>query len=196
MCDLVESWGEGGRERMGRWAMRGGVQAIYLSRERGVREQNYLHQLERFSAPWDTGVYGEGGGIIDPMLTIEVDDLCWDPGASILGAYEEHSMIDVCAICNSDDIQRSSGYPPPILYSDDYESWSQRIRLYVRGKENGLQILQSIDQGTSVCLEPQGKHSEPTPEGCSFWTKRPSTYAYLSDTEKETIRCRFPSHQY
>ncbi|GJR22928.1 hypothetical protein Tco_0971455 [Tanacetum coccineum] len=36
---------------------------------------------------------------------------------------------------------------PPMLDRTDYESWLQRIRLYCRGKENGLQILQSIDEG-------------------------------------------------
>ncbi|GKF03901.1 hypothetical protein Tco_0034569 [Tanacetum coccineum] len=34
-----------------------------------------------------------------------------------------------------------------MLDRTDYESWSQLICLYCRGKENGLQILQSIDQG-------------------------------------------------
>ncbi|GJY43508.1 hypothetical protein Tco_0431721 [Tanacetum coccineum] len=49
---------------------------------------------------------------------------------------------------NSDDIQAAgSDTRPPMLDRTDCESWSQRIRLYCRGKENGLQILQSIDQG-------------------------------------------------
>ncbi|GJX82486.1 hypothetical protein Tco_0331967 [Tanacetum coccineum] len=49
---------------------------------------------------------------------------------------------------NSDDIQAAgSDTRPPMLDRTDYESWSQRIRLYCRGKENGLHILQSIDQG-------------------------------------------------
>ncbi|GJW32720.1 retrovirus-related pol polyprotein from transposon TNT 1-94 [Tanacetum coccineum] len=49
---------------------------------------------------------------------------------------------------NSDDIQAAgSDTRPPMLDRTDYESWSQRIRLYYRGKENGLHILQSIDQG-------------------------------------------------
>ncbi|GJT63963.1 retrovirus-related pol polyprotein from transposon TNT 1-94, partial [Tanacetum coccineum] len=49
---------------------------------------------------------------------------------------------------NSDDIQAAvSDTRPPMLDRIDYESWSQQIRLYYRGKENGLQILQSIDQG-------------------------------------------------
>ncbi|GJU88897.1 hypothetical protein Tco_1301320 [Tanacetum coccineum] len=49
---------------------------------------------------------------------------------------------------NLDDIQAAgSDTRPPMLDRTDYESWSQRIRLYYRGKENGLQILQLIDQG-------------------------------------------------
>ncbi|GJR21805.1 hypothetical protein Tco_0970332 [Tanacetum coccineum] len=49
---------------------------------------------------------------------------------------------------NLGDIQAAgSDTRPPMLDRTDYESWSQRIRLYCRGKENGLQILQSIDQG-------------------------------------------------
>ncbi|GJW75270.1 hypothetical protein Tco_0134640 [Tanacetum coccineum] len=49
---------------------------------------------------------------------------------------------------NSDDIQAvGSDTRPPMLDRTDYESWSQRIRLYCRGKENRVYILQSIDQG-------------------------------------------------
>ncbi|GJZ15037.1 retrovirus-related pol polyprotein from transposon TNT 1-94 [Tanacetum coccineum] len=48
---------------------------------------------------------------------------------------------------NSDDIQVvGSDTRPPMLDRTDYESWSQRIWLYCRGKENGVYILQSIDQ--------------------------------------------------
>ncbi|GKC27594.1 retrovirus-related pol polyprotein from transposon TNT 1-94 [Tanacetum coccineum] len=49
---------------------------------------------------------------------------------------------------NSDDIQAAdSDTRPPMLDRTDYDSWSQRIRLYCRGKENGIYILQSIDHG-------------------------------------------------
>ncbi|GJV18367.1 hypothetical protein Tco_1367387 [Tanacetum coccineum] len=34
-----------------------------------------------------------------------------------------------------------------MLDRTDYDSWSQRIRLYCRGKENRIYILQSIDHG-------------------------------------------------
>ncbi|GKD92672.1 hypothetical protein Tco_1372509, partial [Tanacetum coccineum] len=87
---------------------------------------------------------------------------------------------------NSDDIQ-AAGFDtrPPMLDRTDYESWSQRIRLYCRGKENGLQILQSIDQGpfelgtTRITLGT-------TPEGgVLLGPERPRTYEDLSDTEKK-----------
>ncbi|GJU55531.1 retrovirus-related pol polyprotein from transposon TNT 1-94 [Tanacetum coccineum] len=49
---------------------------------------------------------------------------------------------------NSDDIQAvGSDTRPPMLDRTDYDSWSQRILLYYRGKENGIYILQSIDHG-------------------------------------------------
>nr|GEZ03524.1 hypothetical protein [Tanacetum cinerariifolium] len=34
-----------------------------------------------------------------------------------------------------------------MLDRTDYDSWSQRIRLYCRGKENGIYIIQSINHG-------------------------------------------------
>ncbi|GKB24152.1 retrovirus-related pol polyprotein from transposon TNT 1-94 [Tanacetum coccineum] len=48
----------------------------------------------------------------------------------------------------SEDIQ-SVGFDtrPPMLDRSDFESWQQRIRLYFLGKENGENILQSIDEG-------------------------------------------------
>nr|GEU86510.1 retrovirus-related Pol polyprotein from transposon TNT 1-94 [Tanacetum cinerariifolium] len=36
---------------------------------------------------------------------------------------------------------------PPILDRTDFASWKQRIRLYCQGKENGVNILKSIDEG-------------------------------------------------
>nr|GEV52672.1 integrase, catalytic region, zinc finger, CCHC-type, peptidase aspartic, catalytic [Tanacetum cinerariifolium] len=36
---------------------------------------------------------------------------------------------------------------PPMLDRTDFASWKQRIRLYCRGKENGVNILKSIDEG-------------------------------------------------
>nr|GEX89088.1 hypothetical protein [Tanacetum cinerariifolium] len=48
----------------------------------------------------------------------------------------------------SKDIQcAGSDTQPPMLDRTDFASWQQRIRLYCRGKENGVKILKSIDEG-------------------------------------------------
>ncbi|GJW50212.1 hypothetical protein Tco_0091563 [Tanacetum coccineum] len=48
----------------------------------------------------------------------------------------------------SEDIQCAcSDTRPPMLDRTDFASWKQRIRLYCRGKENGVNILKSIDEG-------------------------------------------------
>ncbi|GKD25761.1 hypothetical protein Tco_1231975 [Tanacetum coccineum] len=48
----------------------------------------------------------------------------------------------------SEDIQcAGSDTRPPMLDRTDFASWQQRIRLYCWGKENGVNILKSIDEG-------------------------------------------------
>ncbi|GJY60427.1 retrovirus-related pol polyprotein from transposon TNT 1-94, partial [Tanacetum coccineum] len=48
----------------------------------------------------------------------------------------------------SEDIQcAGSDSRPPMLDRTDFASWQQRIRLYCQGKENGVNILKSIDEG-------------------------------------------------
>nr|GEV00401.1 hypothetical protein [Tanacetum cinerariifolium] len=48
----------------------------------------------------------------------------------------------------SEDIQcAGSDTRPPMLDRTDFASWKQRIRLYYRGKENGINILKSINEG-------------------------------------------------
>ncbi|GJS06585.1 hypothetical protein Tco_0363381 [Tanacetum coccineum] len=87
---------------------------------------------------------------------------------------------------NSDDIQAAgSDTRPPMLDRTDYESWSQRIRLYFRGKENGVYILQSIDQcpfQLGVTRDTLGT----TPEGgVLLGPERARTYDDLNDNEKK-----------
>ncbi|GJV05794.1 hypothetical protein Tco_1343450 [Tanacetum coccineum] len=87
---------------------------------------------------------------------------------------------------NLNDIQATgSDTHPPMLDRIDYESWSQRIQLYCRGKENGLQILQWIDQGPFE-LGTTRDTLGTTPEGgVLLGPERPHTYEDLSDTEKK-----------
>nr|GEX73158.1 hypothetical protein [Tanacetum cinerariifolium] len=48
----------------------------------------------------------------------------------------------------SKDIQcASSDTRPPMIDRTNFASWQQRTRLYCRGKENGVNILKSIDEG-------------------------------------------------
>nr|GEV07568.1 hypothetical protein [Tanacetum cinerariifolium] len=48
----------------------------------------------------------------------------------------------------SEDIQcTGSDTRPPMLDRTDFASWQQRIRLNCRGKDNGVNILKSIDEG-------------------------------------------------
>ncbi|GKB73398.1 integrase, catalytic region, zinc finger, CCHC-type containing protein [Tanacetum coccineum] len=87
---------------------------------------------------------------------------------------------------NSDDIQAAgSDTRPPMLDRTDCESWSQRIRLYCRGKENGLQILQSIDQGPFELGTTRDTLGTTLEGGVLLGPERPRTYEDLSDTEKK-----------
>ncbi|GJZ13858.1 hypothetical protein Tco_0549088 [Tanacetum coccineum] len=89
---------------------------------------------------------------------------------------------------NSDDIQAAgSNTRHPMLDRTDYESWSQRIWLYCRGKENGVYILQSIDQGPfqlGVTRDTLGT----TLRGVFLDRKGSETYDDLK-TMKRNIRC-------
>ncbi|GJS80297.1 hypothetical protein Tco_0730178 [Tanacetum coccineum] len=87
---------------------------------------------------------------------------------------------------NSDDIQAAgSDTRPPMLDRTDYESWSQRIWLYCRGKENGIYILQSIDHGPFE-LGTTRDTLGTTPEGgVLLGPERPRTYDDLNDNDKK-----------
>ncbi|GJU14745.1 hypothetical protein Tco_1142711 [Tanacetum coccineum] len=68
----------------------------------------------------------------------------------------------------SEDIQCvGSDTRPPMLDKTDFASWQQRIRLYCRGKENGVNILKSIDEGpfqmgTTRVIVAEGTEGSPT----------------------------------
>nr|GEU29825.1 hypothetical protein [Tanacetum cinerariifolium] len=62
----------------------------------------------------------------------------------------------------SEDIQcDGSDTQPPMLDRTDFASWQQHIRLYCRGKENGVNILKLIDEGPFQ----MGTVREPLAEG-------------------------------
>nr|GEZ06959.1 integrase, catalytic region, zinc finger, CCHC-type, peptidase aspartic, catalytic [Tanacetum cinerariifolium] len=68
----------------------------------------------------------------------------------------------------SEDIQcAGSDTRPPMLDRTDFASWQQRIRLYCRVKDNGVNILKSIDEGPyklGTFRETLAKSTEGTPQ--------------------------------
>ncbi|GKA04214.1 hypothetical protein Tco_0676995 [Tanacetum coccineum] len=86
----------------------------------------------------------------------------------------------------SEDIQcAGSDTRPPMLDRTDFASWQQRIRLYCRGKENGVNILKSIDEGPFQ----MGTFRETLAEGnegaLHLGPERPRVYSDLSPEDKE-----------
>ncbi|GJU42539.1 hypothetical protein Tco_1195496 [Tanacetum coccineum] len=77
----------------------------------------------------------------------------------------------------------SSDTRPPMLDRTDFASWQQRIRLYCRGKENGVNILKSIDERTFQI----GTFWETLAEGTegALGLERPRVYSDLSPKDKE-----------
>nr|GEX59341.1 retrovirus-related Pol polyprotein from transposon TNT 1-94 [Tanacetum cinerariifolium] len=86
----------------------------------------------------------------------------------------------------SEDIQ-CAGFDtrPPMLDMTDFASWQQRIRLYRRGTENGVNILKSIDEGPFQ----MGTFRETLAEGeegaLHLGLERPRVYSDLSPKDKE-----------
>ncbi|GKD85180.1 hypothetical protein Tco_1356334 [Tanacetum coccineum] len=86
----------------------------------------------------------------------------------------------------SEDIQCvGSNTRPPMLDRTDFASWQQRIRLYCRGKENGVNILKSIDEGPFQI----GTFRETLVEGSEgalhLGPERPLVYSNLLPEDKE-----------
>nr|GEU41871.1 integrase, catalytic region, zinc finger, CCHC-type, peptidase aspartic, catalytic [Tanacetum cinerariifolium] len=103
--------------------------------------------------------------------------------------YNPSEIIDLDHFYDSmatlfEDIQRASfDTRPPMLDRSTFESWQQRICLYCLGKENGENILQSIDEGPFK----MGKFRETLAEGVLH--QRPERDRVFFDlTPEETKR--------
>ncbi|GKA09015.1 hypothetical protein Tco_0688346 [Tanacetum coccineum] len=86
----------------------------------------------------------------------------------------------------SEDIQcAGSDTRPPMLDKADFASWQQRIRLYCRGKENGVNILKSIDEGPFQMGTTRVIVAEGTEGSLNLGPERPRVYSDLSQDEKD-----------
>nr|GEU89559.1 hypothetical protein [Tanacetum cinerariifolium] len=72
-----------------------------------------------------------------------------------------------------------------MLDRTDFASWQQRIRLYCRGKENGVNILKSIDEGPYQMGTVQETLAESTEGAPQFGPERPRVYSDLTPEEKD-----------
>ena len=86
----------------------------------------------------------------------------------------------------AEDVQAAgSDTRPPMLDRTDYDSWAQRIRLYCLGKDNGVNILKSIDEGpyrVETTRDILDTHEDGTP---IYGMDRPKMYDELDDKEKK-----------
>nr|GEX23694.1 hypothetical protein [Tanacetum cinerariifolium] len=72
---------------------------------------------------------------------------------------------------------------PPMLDRTDFTSWQQRIRLYCRGKDNGVNILKSIDEGPYKLGTFRETLTESTEGIPQFGLERPLVYSDLNSKE-------------
>nr|GEU35621.1 retrotransposon protein, putative, unclassified [Tanacetum cinerariifolium] len=86
----------------------------------------------------------------------------------------------------SEDIQcAGSDTRPPMLDRTDFASWKQRIRLYCRGKENGVNILKSIDEGPYRMGTVREILAESTEGAPQFGPERPRVSSDLTPDETD-----------
>ncbi|GJW99115.1 retrovirus-related pol polyprotein from transposon TNT 1-94 [Tanacetum coccineum] len=86
----------------------------------------------------------------------------------------------------SEDIQcAGSDTRPPMLDRTDFASWQQRIRLYCQGKENGVNILKSINEGPFQMGTFRETLAEGTEGAPHLAPERPRVYSNLSPKDKE-----------
>ncbi|GJW84612.1 retrovirus-related pol polyprotein from transposon TNT 1-94 [Tanacetum coccineum] len=86
----------------------------------------------------------------------------------------------------SEDIQCAGlDTRPPMLDGTDFASWQQRIRLYCRGKENGVNILKLIDEGPFQMGTFRETLTEGTEGAPHLGPERPRVYSDLSPEDKE-----------
>nr|GEU29239.1 hypothetical protein [Tanacetum cinerariifolium] len=74
---------------------------------------------------------------------------------------------------------------PPMLDRTDFASWQQRIRLYCQGKENGVNILNYIDEGPYQIVTVRETLAESTEGAPQFGPKRSRVYSDLTFEEKD-----------
>ncbi|GKD87340.1 hypothetical protein Tco_1358494, partial [Tanacetum coccineum] len=100
-------------------------------------------------------------------------------------AYHKLKDKDSRLRAEAEYIHRISDTRPPMLDRTDFAPWQQRIRLYCRGKENGVNILMSIDEGPFQMGTFREILTEGTEGAPHLGPKQPRVYSDLSPEDKE-----------
>ncbi|GJV09063.1 hypothetical protein Tco_1346719 [Tanacetum coccineum] len=96
---------------------------------------------------------------------------------------------------NAIDIQcASSDTRPPMLNRTDFASWQQRIRLYCRGKENGVNIMKSIDEGPFQMGTIKDTLAKGTEGSHQLGLEQARVYTDLSPEDKDRHRTTLINH--
>ncbi|GKC02488.1 hypothetical protein Tco_0994098 [Tanacetum coccineum] len=86
----------------------------------------------------------------------------------------------------SEDIQSAdSDTRPPMVDRSDFKSWQQRIHLYCKGKDNGENILQSIDEGPFKMGMFRETLAEGADDALHLGPERDRVFADLTPEEKK-----------
>nr|GEU71143.1 reverse transcriptase domain-containing protein [Tanacetum cinerariifolium] len=75
---------------------------------------------------------------------------------------------------------------PPMLDRDNFASWKQRIRLYCQGKENEVNILKSIDEGSFQMGTLRETLTEGTEGSLHLGPEQPRVCSDLTSKEKDS----------
>ncbi|GJU65548.1 retrovirus-related pol polyprotein from transposon TNT 1-94 [Tanacetum coccineum] len=128
-------------------------------------------------------------GLLPDGLVSYTGNFCFHFSCSESDVDEIHGSLsyDVSLqVGEEEDIQcAGSDTRPPMLDKADFASWQQRIRLYCRGKDNGINILKSIDEGPFQMGTTREIIDEGTEGPINLGPERPRVYSELSQEEKD-----------
>nr|GEZ98324.1 retrovirus-related Pol polyprotein from transposon TNT 1-94 [Tanacetum cinerariifolium] len=129
----------------------------------------------------------ESEGIPDTMCDVHLVN-----NPTLLEAKDHFEIVIIPLVIMTLSTMRTSNIQcagsdtrPPMLDRTDFASWKQRIRLYCRGKDNGVNILKSIDEGPYILgtfRETLAESTEGTPQ---FGPERPRVYSDLNSNEQD-----------
>nr|GEU70834.1 ATP-dependent zinc metalloprotease FTSH 12, chloroplastic [Tanacetum cinerariifolium] len=134
--------------------------------------------------------FGSGFGCVLsrrlPAFYLKTSAFCLKTGLRFVSRPPAFCLKTNCVL-SPDYIQcAGSDTRPPMLDRTDFASWQQRIRLYCRGKENGVNILKSIDEGPyqmGIVWEPLAEGTEGAPHLGSELTKEDQESQMYDDFE-------------